>query len=91
MDKPRCQGCLGELKVERPEGSDPYVWCLRCGARDDREPHQLIPLLEQGARAAHPHESAGKEARHAPKAERIEQDHVAGSSGWNPHHRSPLG
>lgn len=25
MDKPRCQGCLGELKVERPDGVDPYV------------------------------------------------------------------
>ena len=48
MEKPRCQGCLGELKVERPEGLEPYVWCLRCGARDERDPHSTIALL-QGA------------------------------------------
>ncbi|WNL44062.1 hypothetical protein RKE25_11535 [Dyella sp. BiH032] len=91
MDKPRCQGCLGELKVERPEGSDPYVWCLRCGARDDREPQELISLLEQNLCTAHPRESAGTEARHAPKAERIEHSHAIDPSGWNQHRRSPTG
>lgn len=47
MEKPRCQGCLGELKVERPEGTDPYVWCLRCGARDERDTQRVIAQLEQ--------------------------------------------
>lgn len=45
MEKPRCQGCLGDLQVERPEGQEPYVWCLRCGARDERDPLSMIALL----------------------------------------------
>ena len=80
MDKPRCQGCLGELKVERPEGGDPYVWCLRCGARDDREPRELIALLEPGQRAVRPRESAGKPARYSSKSAYIEHSRFGSPS-----------
>lgn len=45
MVKPRCQGCLGELKVERPEDQGPCVRCLRCGARDERDPQVVIAWL----------------------------------------------
>lgn len=88
MDKPRCQGCLGELKVERPEGGDPYVWCLRCGARDDREPYELIALLEPEHPAVHPRESAGKAKRHSPKSAHIEHSHFGGPARRERHHRS---
>lgn len=79
MDKPRCQGCLGELKVERPRDGDPYVWCLRCGARDDRHPGTVIALLErQGHDAYRPRETQDKGERHSPKLERVDYGRLGG-------------
>ncbi len=88
MEKPRCQGCLGELKVERPDGVDPYVWCLRCGARDDRDPQALIAQLEPEHRAVHPRESAGKPTRHSPKSAYIEHSHFGNPSRRERRNRS---
>jgi hypothetical protein len=79
MEKPRCQGCLGDLQVERPQGGEAYVWCLRCGARDDREPHLVIALLEQPEHGSYgPRESMGQGMRHSPRQERGDHRRMEG-------------
>lgn len=89
MDKPRCQGCLGELKAERPDGGEPYVWCLRCGARDDREPLFLIAWLEQQQSVPRPRESIENRARHAARQEHGGHSHVSSVGRWERRGRSP--
>jgi hypothetical protein len=89
MDKPRCQGCLGELKVERPKGLAPYVWCLRCGARDDRDPLVVIALLERERGFGRPHDPAGASTRHSPRMERADHGHAGGTGQRPQRSRSP--